>query len=67
MLGVIVNVITVIVGSCIYPFKHKNRLTFDWKSGGSYFMEWNDYSSFMDIAICSGVMGSSRNHLPVAR
>ena len=28
---------------------------------------WMIYSSIRDMAICSGVMGSSRNHLPVAR
>ena len=27
----------------------------------------NGHPSFTDIAICSGVIGSSRNHLPVAR
>ena len=32
-----------------------------------YIYRKNDYSWVMDIAICSGVIGSSRNHLPVAR
>ena len=50
------------------PSVPKNRLTSDWKSGGSLFiMEWsNDYSA-IDIAIISGVIGSSRCQTPVAR
>ena len=41
------------------------RLGSQRKSGGSAL--WHDHSSIRDMAICSGVMGSSRNHLPVAR
>ena len=40
---------------------------FRWEIRRFSFMVRNDYSSVSDIAICSGVMGSSRNHLPVAR
>ena len=39
---------------------------FHWEIRRFLFIERNDYFSTKDIAICSGVMGSSRNHFPVA-
>ena len=39
----------------------------DFKVEIRWFSLWKDHSSIRDMAICSGVMGSSRNHLPVAR
>ena len=51
-----------------YRFPQKKEPSgFHWEIRRFSFIVGKDHSWLRAIAICSGVMGSSRNHLPVAR